>query len=68
MTKGEFKIKARVKYKSQRTLWQGECILQKSETHGGNWLEPTHEIMALIALHKHNLQTCMRSNTLGLHV
>ena len=30
--------------------------------------EPTHEIMALIALRKHNLQTRMRSNPLGLHV
>ena len=30
--------------------------------------EPTHEIMALIALRKLNLQTRMRSNPLGLHV
>ena len=29
--------------------------------------EPTHEIMALIALRKLNLQTRMRSNPLGLH-
>ena len=31
-------------------------------------IEPTHEIMALIALRKLNLQTRMRSNPLGLHV
>ena len=30
--------------------------------------EPTHEIMALIALRKLNLQTRMRINPLGLHV
>ena len=30
--------------------------------------EPTHEIMALIALRKLNLQTHMCSNPLGLHV
>ena len=30
--------------------------------------EPTHEVMALIALRKLNLQTRMRSNPLGLHV
>ena len=30
--------------------------------------EPTHEIMALIALRKLNLQMRMRSNPLGLHV
>ena len=30
--------------------------------------EPTHEIMALIALRKLSLQTRMRSNPLGLHV
>ena len=30
--------------------------------------EPTHEIMALIALHNLNLKTRMRSNPLGLHV
>ena len=30
--------------------------------------EPTHEIMALIALRKLNLQTRMRSNPLPLHV
>ena len=30
--------------------------------------EPTHEIMALIALRKLNLQTRMRSNPRGLHV
>ena len=30
--------------------------------------EPTHEIMALIALRKLNLQTRMRSNPLGLDV
>ena len=29
---------------------------------------PTHEIMALIALRKLNLQTRMRSNPLGLHI
>ena len=34
-----------------------------------SWLyEPTHEIMALIALRKLNLQTCMSSNPLALHV
>ena len=32
------------------------------------YIEPTHEIMALIALRKLNLQTCMRSNPLALHV
>ena len=31
-------------------------------------IEPTHEIMALIALRKLNRQTRMRSNPLGLHV
>ena len=30
--------------------------------------EPTHEIMALITPHKLNLQTCMRSHPMGLHV
>ena len=30
--------------------------------------EPTHEIMALIALRKLNLETRMRSNPLGLYV
>ena len=33
-----------------------------------NKYEPTHEIMALIALRKLNLQIRMRSNPLGLHV
>ena len=30
--------------------------------------QPAHEVMALIALHKLNLQTRMRSNPMGLHV
>ena len=34
----------------------------------GMFYEPTHEIMALIALRKLNFQTRMRSNPLRLHV
>ena len=45
--------------------------LQKRDLQGcavGITVEPTHEIMALVALSELNLQTRMRSNSLWLHV
>ena len=47
------------------TFWS--LYIHKTGQGGGTY-EPTHEIMALIAFRKLNLQTPMHSNPLGLHV
>ena len=51
----------------------GNCVAyyqfhSKSKENNIFKFEPTHEIMALIALRKLNLQTRMRRNSLWLHV
>ena len=52
------------------SLHFGEVILYKfkNKFSGVRIFEPTHEIMALIALRKLNFQTRMRSSPLALHV
>ena len=58
----------------QRWLWVPNSEFQQCRSRSddskqnGELYEPTHEIMALIALRKLNLQTRMRSNPLGLHI
>ena len=50
------------------TPWNVFCLTCHKTDVTKSIVEPTHEIMALIALRKLNLKTRMRSHPMGLHV